>query len=138
MEGSSSFVLDTSAIFCLKDNEEGAAKVESILEGAQSGHCQVYVSFMSLMEYLYVCYIRHGEETARKNYLELTLLPVTIIESNEELRVSAAELKAQYNLSVADAWIAATAAVENAIFVHKDPEFKAISHSLRCLALPYK
>lgn len=138
MERNKSYLLDTSAIFCLKDDEEGAPRVEKILEEARNGDCQAYLSFMSLMEYLYITLIRYGEDLARKAYLELTLLPLKTIESNEELRLAAAELKANHNLSVADAWIAATAKVEKAILVHKDPEFEAISRSVKCLALPYK
>lgn len=138
MERNKSYVLDTSAIFCFKDDEEGASKIEKILEEARNGGCQVCVSFMSLMEYLYITLIRYGEDLAHKAYLELTLLPLKIIESNEELRLTAAELKANHNLSVADAWIAATAKVEMAILVHKDPEFETISRSIKCLALPYK
>ena len=138
MESSNAYVLDTSALFCLKDDEAGAAKIEEILEKAKSEQVKAFVSFMTFMEYLYICLIRYGDELARRAYLQLTLLPVEIIESDEELRLIAAELKANHNLSVADAWIAATARKFNAILVHKDPEFEAVKHSVNCLALPYK
>ncbi len=133
-----SYVLDTSALFCLKDDEEGAAKVENILADAGNDRCQALVSFMSLMEYLYITLMRYGEDLARKAYLELSLLPITIVESNEELGLIAAEFKANHNLSVADAWIAATAKLFTATLVHKDPEFEAIHRSVNYLALPYK
>lgn len=132
------YVLDTSAVFCLKDDEVGAARVEEILEEAKNKPSKVFVSFMTLMEYLYICFIRYGEELARRAYLELTLLPIETVESDEELRLIAAELKANHNISVADAWIAATAKKLNGILVHRDPEFEAIKHSINCLALPYK
>jgi predicted nucleic acid-binding protein len=132
------YVLDTSAIFCLKDNEEGAEQVETILEEAREKHCTVIVSFMALMEYLYISLIRYGEETARQSYLHLTLLPVTIVESDEETRLLASEFKAGCNVSVADAWIAAASAKNNAILVHKDPEYEALNNKLQCIALPYK
>ena len=132
------YVLDTSAVFSLKDDEAGADKIEDILEKAKNKHAKVFVSFMTLMEYLYICFIRYGEELARRAYLELTLLPIEIMESDEDLRLIAAELKANHNVSVADAWIAATAKKVNAVLVHKDREFEAVSHSVKCLALPYK
>ena len=138
MEKNKSYVLDTSALFCLKDDEEGAARVENILQEAKNGNCQAYASFMSLMEYLYITLIRYGEDLAHKAYLELSLLPIKIIESNEDLRLAAAEFKANHNISVADAWIAATAKIIAATLVHKDPEFEAIKHSVKCLALPFK
>jgi ribonuclease VapC len=132
------FLLDTSALFCLKDDEDGAAKVEKILEESKQGHYRSMISFMTAMEYLYINLIRYDEETARKAYLELTLLPINIIESNEELRLFAAELKANHEISVADAWIAATALVENAILVHKDTEYESLPKNIKQLALPYK
>lgn len=138
MEGNKSYLLDTSAIFCLKDDEDGASKVEEILENAKKRHTKVIVSFMTLMEYLYICMMRYGEECARQNYLQLTLLPIEIVESDEELRVLAAELKAKHNISVADAWIAATAKIMNAVLVHRDPEYKSLSNIIKCLELPYK
>lgn len=132
------FLLDTSALFCLRDDETGADKVESILEESKKGKAQTIISFMSGMEYLYINLMRYGEEIARQAYLEFTLLPVSIVESNEEIRSIAAELKANHAISVADAWIAATALSEQAILVHKDPEYESLPKKIKQLALPYK
>ena len=41
-----------------------------------------------------------------------------------EILRAAARIKARSGLSVADAWIAATAVVRDAVLVHKDPEFR--------------
>jgi predicted nucleic acid-binding protein len=138
VENAKRFVIDTSAFFCLKDDEAGAERVQEILAKARHGQIKVFVSFMSLMEYLYVCFIRYGEELARRAYLELTLLPMEIVESDENLRLRAAEFKANHNISLADAWIAATAAEKNAVLVHKDPEYETLAHLVKCLPLPYK
>jgi len=132
------YVLDTSAIFCLKDNEIGAEKVEEILELADKGKTRVLLSFMTLMEYLYINLMRSGEDVAHKFDLQLTLLPVSVIESDEDLRVAAAGLKANYNISMADSWIAATAVNNDAILVHRDPEFDELKDIVRCINLPYK
>lgn len=128
------YVLDTSAIFCLKDNARGADKVEEILEGRH----KIYASFMTYAEYLYINLIKLGEEKAREAYLKLTMLPIEIIESDEELRFIAAELKANHHISMADAWIAATAQKLGATLVHRDPEFEALGSLIECLVLPYK
>jgi len=132
------YVLDTSAVFCLKDDEAGADKVEAILEAARLKRCKVFISFMTAMEYLYINFSRFGEEAGHKAYLEMTLLPLQIIESDEELRLIAAELKAGHDISLADAWIAATAKKLNAILVHKDPEFEPLKESIDSLILPYR
>jgi predicted nucleic acid-binding protein len=49
---------------------------------------------------------------------------------------AAAATKARYSLSLADAWIAASAALASAILVHKDPEFGALSVEQELL--PYR
>lgn len=135
--GAEKFVLDTSALFCLKQDEEGAAEVESILEKAgKSG--RVYTSFASWMEYFYVTYRELGRERAYRAYLELKMLPLHVVESEESLGLLAGELKATYPLSFADAWVAATAIQWEARLVHKDPEFELIGKRVPLHSLPYK
>jgi predicted nucleic acid-binding protein len=53
-------------------------------------------------------------------------LPIQWVHESPELLLRMAELKASYPLSLADAWIAASALEANAILVHKDPEFDAV------------
>jgi ribonuclease VapC len=48
------------------------------------------------------------------------------VPSSETLLLKAAEFKATHSLSLADAWIAASAAEKAAIWVHKDPEFEPL------------
>ncbi|MFA4967589.1 MAG: PIN domain-containing protein [Candidatus Margulisiibacteriota bacterium] len=138
MENDKLYVLDTSAIFCLKDDDAGADKVEAILEAARRRRGKVFISFMTAMEYLYINFMRYGEEAGHKAYLEMTLLPLEIIESDEDLRLIAAELKAAHDISLADSWIAATAKKLNAVLVHRDPEFEPLKKNIDSLILPYK
>ena len=130
-------VLDTSALFCLKDGEEGAAEVAKVLRKAKEGR-SVYISFISLTEYFYIVYQERGRENAYRSYLELKMLPAEIVESNEPLRLLAGEIKALFSLSLADAWVAATAESLGAELLHKDPEFEALSDRLVLNTLPYK
>ena len=130
------WVLDTSALFCLKQNEPGADTVENLLREAGPGG-GVYLCFMSLMEYCYILQKAEGESRARQGYLELKQLPLRVIESDEELALSAARIKAATPLSVADAWIAATADRLGATLVHKDPEFEPLKEKILLSKLPY-
>ena len=131
------WVLDTSALFCLKQDEPGASEVERILrESGPRGH--VYASFMSLMEFVYVLEKAEGESRARQGYLELKQLPLRVIESDEELALAAARIKASTPLSVADAWVAATAQRLGATLLHKDPEFEPLKNRIPLRNLPYK
>lgn len=132
-----SFVLDTSALFCLKDNEEGAHDVRKLLIQEHVSSLP-YVSFASCMEYFYVVYQEMGREDAFRSYLELKMLPIQVVESSEPLRLIAGEIKVLYPLSFADAWVAATAEYLGATLVHKDPEFKVLSKRVALKALPYR
>ena len=60
-----------------------------------------------------------------------------VIESDEELGL-ASPASASLRLSVADAWIAATAQRLGAVLVHKDPEFEQVRNAVSLRALPYK
>lgn len=64
-------------------------------------------------------------------------LPIQWVLATDDLLQKAAEVKACYPMSLADAWIAAAAILTDATLVHKDPEFENLS-SLPQLRLPYK
>jgi predicted nucleic acid-binding protein len=65
-------------------------------------------------------------------------LPLTVVESSERLTLSAGNIKANHRLSLADAFIAATALQTGATLVHKDPEFEQLNKVIRLEKLPYK
>ena len=133
----SAFVLDTSAIFTVLNGEEGLETVASLLNRARDSEVIIYLPFMALMEIEYLTLRKASFEETQ--YL-LTLVkswPVQQIESSEEWRHLAAEVKARTPLSVADAWITALALLYHAQLVHKDPGFEQVPE-LSTLALPYK
>ena len=62
----SRYVLDTSALLTVLNNEPGVEIVVSILEAARSEEAQIYLPFMALMELEYLTLRRHSpEETQR-------------------------------------------------------------------------
>ncbi len=130
------YLLDTSAFLTLRDNENGADFVADLLFKAQEGKCQCYASFMSLMEIFYRVWKDEGELAGRLAYEECQTLPISWIHESKKLLEASAEIKALNKLSLADAWIAASAMQESAILVHKDPEF--ISLEFPQVELPYK
>ena len=81
---------------------------------------------MSRMEVLYRVWKDEGERSGRLAHEQLLALPIRWVEASDALLMRAAELKAGFALSVADAWIAAAADLEGARLLHKDPEFRAI------------
>jgi len=134
---SDAWLLDTSALLCLRQNEAGASEVERIVRSHGKDE-RVFVSFVSLMEFYYVVQRKEGESEARRAYLQLKQLPLRVVESDEELGLASAKIKAASKLSFADAWIAATAQRLDAALVHKDPEFDQVQGALLHHRLPYK
>lgn len=130
------YVFDTSALLTLRDNESGAEQVADLLYQAESVKIKGIVCFISLMEVLYRVWKDEGEQEARLAYEQVQSLPLTIIHESTPLLEKAAAIKATERLSLADAWIAATAILEGATLVHKDPEFGCLQ--CRQMTLPYK
>ena len=130
------YLLDTSALLTLRDDEAGADQVAEILHQAQQAQAQCFGCFMSLMEVFYRAWKDEGEQEGRLAYQQCLSLPIEWVHEHRSLLEKAAEIKAKHQLSLADAWIAATAMLQGAVLVHKDPEFAA----LNCLqmALAYK
>lgn len=135
------YVLDTSAVMCILYQEAGFDNVVQLLQAARNPpvqqHPTVLLPFIALMETEYWL-LRHL--TARETERTLLLLgnwPVQVRESTPRWRRQAARVKAQGQLSVADAWIAALAIQEGGVLVHKDPEFDEVS-GLHVQRLPYR
>jgi len=130
------YLLDTSALLTLRDNEAGADQVANLLYEAQKGQTLCLACFMTLMELLYRVWKDEGETAGRLAYEQCYTLPIDWVHEDQPLLEKAAELKAVYPISLADAWIAAAAVLQDAELVHKDPEFAHVP--CRQLALPYK
>ena len=120
------YVLDTSALLTLRDDELGADRVAELLQNAASEKVRCYGCFISLMEVLYRVWRDESEDQGRLAYQQCLRLPMIWVRDSDSLLLRAAELKAKHPLSLADAWIAACALEHNAILVHKDPEFQPL------------
>jgi predicted nucleic acid-binding protein len=133
-DNAESYVLDTSAIFALWNDEEGADTVEHILHSG----APVLVSFMTVMEGRYRLWKNAGKETSDEFSKYLSLLPVRRIDMTDAIFENAIEIKATNSLSVCDSWIIATAIATKSILVHKDPEFEQVKKMVLLKTLPYK
>ena len=133
----SRYLLDTSALLTLHNDESGSQRVADLLQEAAEGRVEVFGCFMSLMEVLYRVWKSAGETAGREAYAQCQALPMTWVRESPPLLESAARLKALHPMSLADAWIAAAALQCDATLVHKDPEFEGVK-TLRQERLPYK
>lgn len=130
------FLLDTSALLALRDDEPGAQRVAEVLTEAQTGQAWCGACFITRMELLYRVWKDEGEVAARLAHEQCLALPIEWLHESDELLLSAASIKATQRLSLADAWIAASAKIAGAVLVHKDPEFVPLPIPQE--ALPFK
>ncbi len=132
------FLLDTSAVVTLMDDEAGAAWVERLLLQVSEPSPQVAISTVTLMEFYYISIRRQGESEAASLLGAIRSWPVVWREPSEKILLFAGRIKAQHRLSFADAIIAATSRLTDATLVHKDPEFLPLAPALRQHPLPLK
>lgn len=128
------YVLDSSAILTLIENEEGADRVQEVLREADS-----LLPWLVLMEVYYISQQEKGRPEADRRYALMRHLPAEIVwEMDEPTLLTAARFKAEHRLSFADAVIAAYARRRDAILLHKDPEYEALVEDVEMESLPYK
>ena len=129
------FLLDTSALLTLRDDEPGAQRVAEVLQLASQGKAKCYGCFMTLMEVLYRVWRDEGKPAGQLAHQQCLALPIEWLHSSDSLLTKAAEFKALHSFSLADAWIAACAAEQGATLLHKDPEFKPLTVAQEFLPL---
>jgi ribonuclease VapC len=121
-------LFDSHALLKFSQDEEGADKVEQFLLYSLNRNLKAYLSEINLGEIYYISIRRLGLESA-KLYLEQLLdLPIDIVSPSSEIIRAAAEIKAQYAISYADCFAAATALKYSASIITGDPEFKKVDH----------
>ncbi len=102
MDPERSFLLDTSALLALRDEETGADEVERLLRQAAQGGCSLLVSFMTRMELLYLIGREEGEDAAHHALRLIDTFNLEWVSCEPEILEVAALLKAKDGLSVAD------------------------------------
>lgn len=131
---STSYLLDTSALLSFIEDEAGADRVEEVLRKPTT-----MLPWPILMETYYVTLQEEGQAEADRRIALIKQLKVIILwDMDEATLLTAARLKAEHRVSLADAIIAAFAIRRDAVLMHKDPEFDALTGLLPMEALPYK
>jgi predicted nucleic acid-binding protein len=120
-------VFDAHAILRWTQMEPGYEKVKSLMVGCREGSVAGYVNRINLGEVHYKTIRVLGREGAKDFMENFIQLPVTIVLPDDQLIWKAAELKAEYPVSFADCFAAATALIHNASVLTGDPEFEKLS-----------
>ena len=133
-DAKASYLLDTSALLTLLEDEGGADRVQFVLK--QSA---VLICAVSLLELRYLTLRERDQAEADVRHALLRRSGAEILwELDEPTILRAAVFKADHSISLADALIAASAYRRGAILLHKDPEFDALKDQIKMERLPYK
>jgi len=121
-------VLDTKPLIKLFAGEEGYEIIEEILSKIEAGDLEAGISVVTLTEiyYKYSQEKRPDLAEARTEQLRYALYLKKFI-VDENVAVKAGDFKGKYDISIADAFIAASAHSEGAIVISDDPDFKKIN-----------
>jgi len=121
-------VLDTKPLIKFFAKEEGWETVQKILSKVEAEEIEVSISVVTLTE-IYYKYLQEKRPDLAKARTEELRYAIYLkkLEIGEEVAVKAGEFKGKYNVSVADAFIAAAAYFEGSIVISDDADFKRIA-----------
>ena len=119
-------LFDAHAILKWTQKEQGYQKVRSLLIACREQSTLGYMNQINVGEVYYKTIRAVGLEEAKKFLENFFRLPLSIINPDSELIWKASEIKAEYSISYADCFAAATALRYEASILTGDPEFKKI------------
>lgn len=130
------YVFDAFSLLALIQDEPGASKVQEILDSANKGEHELYISVVNLGEVIYSLWRKRGVSAAEQVLAGLNQLPITSIDVDRTLAFRAAALKADYHLHYADCFVAALAQQMGAAVVTGDPHFRQVEGPVTVEWLP--
>jgi predicted nucleic acid-binding protein len=124
-------VLDSFALIAYFRDEPGAEAMENLLVAAGKKDSPLHMSDVNYAEVKYSILRKDGAEawTAAANVLQG--LPIDFHGTNRVLADMAADFKARFKISLADAFAAALAKEKKVQLVTGDPEFKSLEKEIR-------
>jgi len=126
------FALDAWAILAFLQGEEpAAARVKQLLEDAEQGHVELFVSIINLGEVVYRIGKIRGEDEDLDTLAAIHHLPATVVSATDEAVLAAARLKMRHAISYADAFALAVAVDHASILITGDPELTALGRQFQ-------
>lgn len=124
-------VLDSHALLKFLRDEPGADTVSQILEKAGQRDQPVHMTEVNYAEVQYIVRRKDGDAAWNTVAGELKAAPIEFHPATRALADLAAEFKARFQISLADAFAAALAREKKAELVTGDPEFKAVEKEIK-------
>jgi ribonuclease VapC len=128
-------VLDSHALLALLRDEPAAEAVVKILERAGERDQPVHMTEVNYAEVQYTIRRKDGESAWETVARELAAAPIVFHPADRRLADLAADFKARFKMSLADAFAAALAKEKKAELVTGDPEFKALEKEIKIVWL---
>lgn len=120
------YVLDAVAVLAYLGDEEGADKVEELLERAENGEVKLFMNYVNLGEVYYIITRELGVSKANEVIAIVKRWNLEFVGVDESIALIAARVKAIHKLSYADAFVVATAIDRKGIIVTGDREFDGV------------
>jgi ribonuclease VapC len=124
-------VLDSFALLAYLRREPGHKTVHAALKKAKDGHLALAMTEVNYAEVKYIVLRKDGPAKWRVVEALLSVLPIAFHPVDRALADRAAEYKARFKLSLADACAAALAKQLEAALYTGDPEFGALKGEVR-------
>ena len=124
-------VLDSFALIAYFRDERGAEMIENLLITAGKKDTPLHMTDVNYAEVKYSIIKKNGADAWQEAAKILQGLPIHFHSTNRVLADRAADFKARFKLSLADAFAAALAMENNAELVTGDPEFHALERELK-------
>ncbi len=124
-------VLDSHALLAFLRGEPGEAQVASLLEKAGERDTPLFMTEVNYAEVKYSVIRKDGAARWEEIERELPALPIEFRAGDRALANVAAEFKARFKISLADAFAAALAKERKAALVTGDSEFKALDQEIK-------
>ena len=124
-------VLDSFALLAYLRREPGHKAVQAALRKAKDGHLALSMTELNYAEIKYIVLRKDGPAKWRVVESLLSVLPIAFHPVDRALADRAAEYKARFKMSLADACAAALAKQKDAVLYTNDPEFVALKAEIR-------
>ena len=124
-------VLDSHALLAFFRGEEGAVHVKDLLHKAASNDRPLQMTEVNYAEVKYTLVKKDGPDKWNQAADILTSLPIEFHPATRRLADLAADFKARFKMSLADAFAAALAKSKKAELVTADHEFKSVEKEIK-------
>ena len=115
------YILDACSLIALFKKEKGADRVKALFNEAMTGHVDIYMNTINLIEIHYLFYRALGKEKSNLILEQIHTMPINFINTIDEIIFSeTSRLKAQYGIPLGDCIGLATAIKMNGTFVTSD------------------